>query len=92
MKIKGLKRAVGDYKRVNNDPFSPWYGYLMFDTASGELWTDEFYSLGHNTWKEYHSNTIVNLGNLMAREDIGVSMKNVKEFISRMAVNKEVTL
>lgn len=48
MKIKGLKTAVGDYKRANKEGYySPRYGYLMFDRESGEIWTDEFYSLGH---------------------------------------------
>lgn len=52
MKITGLKKAVGEYQRANKEGYySPKYGYLMFDKATGELWTDEFYSLGHNEWK-----------------------------------------
>lgn len=47
MKITGLKKAVGEYQRANKEGYySPKYGYLMFDKATGELWTDEFYSLG----------------------------------------------
>ena len=82
MEIKGLKKAVGDYKRLNKgDAFSPWYGYLMYDTSKRNLWTDEFYSIGHNTWKEYHSPSIINLGRMMENEGVEVNMKNVKEFI-----------
>lgn len=82
MEIKGLKNAVGDYQRANKDGYlSPRYGYLMFDKEDGEIWTDEFYSLGHNEWKEYHSNTIVNLGNMMCEQNIEINMKNVKRFI-----------
>lgn len=34
MKIKGLKKAIGDYKRANEEGYySPRYGYLMFDKA-----------------------------------------------------------
>ena len=82
MKIKGQKQAVGDYKRANGEGAnSPRYGYLMFDREDGEIWTDEFYSLGQNEWKEYHSDTIVNLGSMMAEQGIEINMKNVKEFI-----------
>ena len=53
MKITGLKKAIGDYRCFNaGGRFSPEYGRLMYDKETGELWTDYFYSLGHNTWKE----------------------------------------
>lgn len=83
-KVKNLKKAVGDYKRANSEGFySPRYGYLMYDKADGSLWTDEFYSLGHNFWKEYHSESVVNLGGMMAETGLEVNMKNVKEFIEK---------
>ena len=83
-KIKGLKKAVGDYNRANAEGYySPRYGYLMYDKNDGSIWTDEFYSLGHNSWKEYHSDTIVNLGKMMAEREIEVSMNSVKEFIKK---------
>ena len=83
MKIKGLKKAVGDYQRANSEGFySPRYGYIMYDSEDGQLWTDEFYSLGHNEWKEYHSDTIVNLGAMMAEREIPVNMANVRQFIA----------
>lgn len=82
MKIKGLKSAVGDYKSANKEGYySSRYGRLMFDRGSGEIWTDEFYSLSHNDWKEYHSDTIVNLGQIMAERGLEINMRNVKEFI-----------
>lgn len=82
MKIKGLKKAIGDYKRANEEGYhSPRYGYLMFDKEDGEIWTDEFYSLGHNEWKEYHSDTIVDLGQMMSEQELEINMKTVKEFI-----------
>ena len=84
-KIKGLKKAVGEYQWANSQgTYSPWYGCLMFDKNTGELWTDTFYSLGHNEWKEYHDSDVVNLGSMMAEEapyEYVVSMKAVKEFI-----------
>ena len=60
MKIKGLKTAVGDYKRANKGgPYSPIYGELMFDKGDGRIWTDEFCDLGHNSYKVYDSKTII---------------------------------
>lgn len=85
MKIKGLKKAVGEYQRLNaGGYYSPHYGCLMYDTEDGTIWTDEFYSFGHNSWKVYDSKSIVNLGRLMAEQGIPVSMANVKEFVERM--------
>lgn len=55
----------------------------MFDKATGELWTDEFYSLGHNEWKQYQSNSIINLGKIMTENNIEINMKNVKSFIEQ---------
>lgn len=83
MKIKGLKAAVGDYKRVNKSRFSAWYGKLMFDKSDGELWTDVFYNLGQNEWKVYHSSNIINLGEIMNCYGVKVTMKNVKSFIQK---------
>lgn len=81
--IKGLKTAVGEYQRFNaGGPYSPEYGVLMYDTENGELWTDYFHSLGHNEWKEYHQDTVVNLGAMMAEEGLKVTMANVKSFVA----------
>lgn len=82
MKIKGLKKAVGEYNRSNSNGFySPFYGELMFDTSDGEIWTDVFCSIGHNEWKEYHSDSIVNLGRMMKEYSLPVNMKTVRRFV-----------
>ena len=83
MKIKGLKTAVGEYKRANKSRFSAWYGKLMFDKSDGELWTDVFYNLGQNEWKVYHSSSIINLSEVMNCYGVKVTMKNVKAFIQK---------
>ena len=81
MDIKGLKKAVGDYQRANSEgAYRPRDGVLMYDKSDGELWTDEFYSLGHNSWEEYHSESIVNLSSLMRERGVEVNMKNVQAF------------
>lgn len=82
-KIKGLKKAVGDYNRANNGGvYSQNYGYLMYDKDASILWVDEFYSIGHNSWKEYDSKDIVNLGLMMGERNIDVNMQNIKQFIN----------
>lgn len=83
--LTGVKKAVGEYKRFNsNGYYSPEYGYIMLDKESGEIWTDYFYSIGHNSWKEYHSDSIVNLGFMMQEQGIEINIKNVKEFAGKL--------
>lgn len=82
MKIKNLRRAVGLYQHLNaGGNLNPHYGYLMFDTANGKMWTDEFCSVGHTNWVEYESDTIINLGELLRCENIPINMKNVRDYI-----------
>lgn len=86
-KVKGIKKAVGDYNRANKGGvYSPRYGYIMLDRASGDVWTDEFYSLGHGDWKQYHSPHIVNLSGYMAERGISVNMANVREVAERLLI------
>lgn len=84
MKLKGLKKAVGEYQRANAEGYySPRYGKLMLDRETGELQTDEFYSLGHNSWNEYHSESIINLGAVLAEHGESVNMKNARAFAEK---------
>ena len=84
MKLKGLKKAIGDYKRANAEGMhSPRYGRLMLDVNTGEIWTDEFYDIGHNSWKKYHNEDIVNLGMLVGSEYNEVNMKTVQEYVNK---------
>ena len=88
IKIKGLKKAIGAYNRINaGGCYSPLYGYLMFDKSTGELWTDEFYSIGHQMWNKYHSADIINLGKEMTFRGIAITMQNVKDFILKEFYN-----
>ena len=79
-KISGIKKAVGDFRRANaGGYYSPRYGVLMLDRGTGEVWTDEFYSLGHNSWKEYKDRNIMNLSGYMVQRGIPVTMATVRE-------------
>lgn len=81
LKLKGLKKAVGDYNWCKNAPC--WRADLMLDTSTGELWTDTFYGFNYS-WNEYHDKDIINLSSLMRTEDeYIISMKTVKAFCEK---------
>lgn len=50
----------------------------MLEKEAGEVWTDEFYSTGRNSWKEYQDENIINLSGYMAQQEIPVNMENVR--------------
>ena len=77
--INGIKKAVGSYNRLNaGGYYSPHYGVMMLDRGTGEVWVDEFYSIGHNNWKEYQDRNIMNLSRYMEYRGIPVTMANVR--------------
>lgn len=82
MKIKGIKKAIGDYQRANSQGYySQSYGILMYDTETGEIWTDTFYSFGHDSYRIYDNKAIINLGKYMGDLDLAINMANVKEVL-----------
>lgn len=88
--IKGIKKAVGDYLRANKGGwYDPEYGRLMLDRGTGEVWCDHFYCLGHNEWKIYHDNAIINLGARIMEYGEKVSMKTVKEYAEKLCERYE---
>lgn len=86
MKITGIKKAVGTFNRANVDGYySNFYGYLMLDRSTGEVWTDTFYSLGRNEWEKYHDPAIINLGEIITCfYEKPVNMKTVKETAEKL--------
>lgn len=82
-KITGIRKAVRDYKELNKGgAYSPIYGLLMYDIETGNLWTDEHYDLGHGSYRNYDSGTVVNLGRMMQDRYIEINEANVKQFIA----------
>ncbi len=83
-KIKGIKKAIDDYKRANSGgTYSPFYGRLMFDKSSGEIWCDEFCNIGHNEYKQYKSPDIINIGAEICAISEIPTMQTVKAFCSK---------
>lgn len=90
MKVSGFKKAIRDYKELNKGgQYDPHYGLLMFDKSTGELWTDEFYDLGHNSYIDYDNTDIISLGLEMrdyylhefGEYEPEITMETVKDFI-----------
>lgn len=79
MKVKGIKKAVGDYRRwTERNPF--YCANIMMDTSTGEVWTDCFISC--NGYKVYHSDDIISLSSyLWMYPDIEVTMDGIKGII-----------
>lgn len=85
MKIKGLKKAVGDYREYNGGgKYSTRYGILMYNKSTGELWTDEFYDFSHRSYIQYNDESIMCLCKAMADSGLEVTMKNIKRYIEEM--------
>lgn len=88
MKLKGLKKAIGEYKRANADGiYSPRYGNLMLDKSTGEIWCDWHYDLGRGEYTLYHSTDIIDLAaemsiaiNYGTFPELPINMQTVKMF------------
>lgn len=61
LNIKGIKKASGATQDYGY--YSGSYDELFYDRSSGEVWTVYQYSLGQNSWTEYHDPSIIKLGN-----------------------------
>lgn len=87
--IKGFAEAAEEYNDANaGGMFSPRYGRLMFDVSDGDLWVDEFYSVGHNEFKVYHSSDVINLGEIILSEGESVTAANVKKYAEKFLNRK----
>lgn len=62
MALKGLKTAIGDYKKANaGGDFSPNYGVIMYNRKTESLWVDTFNDTTHMMRKMYEDANIVDL-------------------------------
>lgn len=61
MKMVGLKKASGETQ--NYGYYSGMYVEIFYDKADGEVWGVFQYSLGQNSWTEYHDSSIVKICN-----------------------------
>ena len=55
---------LNTYGLKMSGPYSPEYLQLNYDRSTGEVWTDFFSSIGHNSWTVYHDKNVLHCGNL----------------------------
>lgn len=83
--VKNLCKAVSDYNEFNKGGvYDPHYGKLMYNKSTNELWTDEFYALGHTSFKQYDDPNIVDIVYEMAeqaQDAVTVNTTTVSQFI-----------
>lgn len=86
--IKGLKKAVGDFKRYNaGGPYSDRYGILYFNISEREVFANEYigFGRGNSIWP----NDNISLISKMMKEEnpyleeSKITMSEVKNFIEK---------
>lgn len=63
LRMHGLRKVAGETKSLSG-PHSPEYLQLNYDRSTGDVWTDFFSSIGHNSWMEYRDENVLNCGSL----------------------------
>lgn len=61
LKMRGLKAASGDTQ--NYGYYSGQYIQISYDTETGDVLADYHYSLGQNSWAEYHDPAVITVCN-----------------------------
>lgn len=91
MNIIGIKPAVGIYEEIERKAKKDlaWYGAIMFDVLTGEVWCDEFYDISHTSYKNYKGQGIINLSRIILLNGEKVTMKTVKEYANAMIVSEK---
>ena len=77
MKLKGLKKVSGATKELKGF-YDPFYLQVNVDLESGEVFVNEHFSIGHNSWTEYRNGNILNCGIVCNP----MTMKQVSEMVS----------
>ena len=62
MKMTGLRKAAGETKGLRGY-YSGSYVQISYDQDTGEILTDYHYSLGQNSWSEYHDPAVITVCN-----------------------------
>lgn len=58
LKMVGLREAAGETKGLRGY-FSGEYVQISYDRDDGEILTNYHYSLGQNSWSDYHCESII---------------------------------
>ena len=78
LKMTGLRKAAGETKGLT-DYYSGHYVQVNYDKATGEVFTNYHYSLGQNSWSEYHDPDVIVCGNVSSP----MTMQRIADMIRR---------
>ena len=87
LKMTGLRKVAGQSKWLRGY-YNPNYLQLNYDRSTGEVWADEHYSLGHNSWTQYHDSdtiTVCNICTQQTMQEIADAIKDKLDYIDMMA-------
>lgn len=90
LNLKGLKKASG--ATCNYGYYSGSYVELFYDRSTGEVWTVYQYSLGQNSWTEYHDPNVIKIGNIwehFTMQDIADAIRERLDLIEYMEGGNE---
>ena len=76
--IKGLKKTSGYTEDYGY--YSGRYVEIFYDRSTGEVWGSFQYSLGQNSWTEYHDPDIVKICNTSRH----MTMQEIADEINRV--------
>lgn len=76
LKIKGLKKASGETCNWNSR--SGGYTEIFYNRDSGEVWTVDQVSIGHNSWTEYDDPAIIKV----AETETHMTMQEIADAIA----------
>lgn len=89
-KMHGLKAASGDTK--NYGYYSGSYVQINYDVSTGDVWADYHYSLGQNSWTEYHDSdviTVCNTSRHMTMQEIADAIVDAITYVDEAAALNE---
>ena len=80
LKMKGIKKASGDTCNYS----SGHYIQISYDTETGDIMTDYHYSLGRNSWTQYHDPAIITI----CTTDYHMTMQDIADAIAEAVANR----
>lgn len=86
IKMVGLKKAAGETKSLNG--CNGCYVQISYDRADGEVLSDYHCSLGHNSWSEYRSDSILSVCFL----DNRTTMQEIADKIAERLADNEADI
>lgn len=93
--IKGLKKASGETQDYGY--YDGRYDEVFYDISTGEVWTKFQYSLGQNSWTEYHDANVIKICNAtrhMTMQELAdaiyLAVQQRQEYLADLQAQKEV--